>query len=65
LLAIFHSHPAGPAGPSATDVRQAYYPESIYIILSPGGQGGWQARAFRIDEGQVEQAELIVEAGET
>jgi proteasome lid subunit RPN8/RPN11 len=61
LLAIFHSHPGGPAVPSQADVRQAYYPDSLYLIFSPGRAGGWQARAFQIDEGRVTEAELIVE----
>ena len=48
LLAIFHSHPAGPPVPSGTDVAQAYYPDSIYLILAPGEAGEWQGRAFNI-----------------
>jgi proteasome lid subunit RPN8/RPN11 len=62
LLAIFHSHPGGPPGPSQTDVREAYYPDSLYIIISPGLGGQWGARAFQIDEGRVTETELIVEA---
>lgn len=34
LLAIFHSHPASPAYPSQTDVAQAYYPDTLYLIVS-------------------------------
>lgn len=34
LLAIFHSHPTTEAYPSRTDVAQAYYPESLYLICS-------------------------------
>lgn len=47
LVAIFHSHPCGPAGPSETDLREAAYPESAYLIWSPGS-GGWECRAFWI-----------------
>ncbi len=61
LLGIFHSHPAGPAIPSQTDVRQAYYPESLTVILAPGRDRAWQARAFRIDEGRVEEAQVVIE----
>jgi proteasome lid subunit RPN8/RPN11 len=61
LVAIFHSHPGGPPVPSDTDVRQAYYPESLTIILSPGEAGAWQARAFQIDGGRVVEAEIVVE----
>lgn len=34
MNAIFHSHPASPAGPSQKDLSLAYYPEIIYLILS-------------------------------
>ena len=34
LIAIFHSHPNGPQTPSETDIKLAYYPESIYLIIS-------------------------------
>jgi proteasome lid subunit RPN8/RPN11 len=45
LLAIYHSHPSGPPGPSATDVAELTYPEAAAMIwCSEGGQ--WWARAF-------------------
>lgn len=34
LWAIFHSHPQSEAYPSHTDIRLAFYPESIYLIAS-------------------------------
>jgi len=34
LIAIFHSHPHSPPYPSATDAAQAFYPDSVYLILS-------------------------------
>ncbi len=34
LIAIYHSHPTSAAYPSATDAAKAYYPNSIYLILS-------------------------------
>jgi proteasome lid subunit RPN8/RPN11 len=45
LLAIYHSHPAGPSGPSGTDLREAAYPEAAYLIWSVEGDG-WRLRAF-------------------
>jgi proteasome lid subunit RPN8/RPN11 len=66
LCGIFHSHPAGPDGPSATDVARAYYPEAVYVILTPeSGQAGrplaWQARGYRIDAGQVHSVPIGIE----
>ena len=34
LAAIYHSHPASPAYPSASDAYNAHYPESVYLICS-------------------------------
>ena len=47
LLAIYHSHPAGPDTPSETDIAQATYPDSVYLIWSKVG-ADWQCRGFRI-----------------
>jgi len=61
LLAIYHSHPSGPPTPSASDVSQAYYPDSLYVIVAPGKAGEFQARAFQITEERVSEVELSVE----
>jgi [CysO sulfur-carrier protein]-S-L-cysteine hydrolase len=53
ITAIFHSHPAGPAVPSPTDVAQAFYPDAVYLIFAPDGPGSWGLRGFRIDQGRV------------
>lgn len=60
LLAIFHSHPAGPPFPSRTDIVEAYYPDSAYIICSPDAGGRWQARAFEVRDGQSREIALNV-----
>jgi proteasome lid subunit RPN8/RPN11 len=50
LLAIYHSHPrSADPQPSATDVRLAYYPSAVYLIVGLGGPKPC-LRAFRIDE---------------
>jgi proteasome lid subunit RPN8/RPN11 len=59
LSGIFHSHPRGPLAPSATDVKRAYYPESVYVILAPDGVG-WRGRAFRLSAGRIEAVVLRV-----
>ncbi len=34
LVGIFHSHVASPAIPSPTDLRQAQYPDALYLLAS-------------------------------
>ncbi|GAB4520355.1 MAG: hypothetical protein Kow0047_31550 [Anaerolineae bacterium] len=34
MIGIYHSHPESPAFPSATDARQAFYPDAAYLICS-------------------------------
>lgn len=50
LIAIYHSHPrAKDPQPSATDVRLAYYPSAVYLIVGLGDDEPC-VRAFRIGE---------------
>jgi len=58
LLGIFHSHPAGPAAASATDIAEAAY-EVVHLIWSPS-QGHWQARGFRIEDGRAMEVSLKI-----
>ena len=63
LLAIYHSHPrSNDPQPSATDVRLAYYPSAVYLIVGLGDEPC--LRAFRISEreGRWERAEYEVVA---
>ena len=53
LLAIFHSHPHGPAALSNTDIERAYYPEAAHLIVSLEQPEHPQAVAFRIVDGEV------------
>jgi proteasome lid subunit RPN8/RPN11 len=55
IWGIFHSHPTSAAYPSATDIRLAFYPESLYLIASLLDRS---LRAFRIVEGRVSEVEL-------
>ena len=54
LLAIYHSHPVGPPFPSATDIREASYPEAVHLIWYPY-QEDWSCRGFLIDEGMYKE----------
>ena len=50
LIAIYHSHPrAKDPQPSATDVRLAYYPSAVYLIVGLGNHEPC-VRAFQINE---------------
>jgi len=60
LWAIYHSHPAFPPYPSARDIEQAYFPESLYLIVSLA-QEEPEIRAFKIVEGEVREEELVIE----
>ena len=59
LAAIAHSHPASAAYPSSSDVRQAYYPNALQIIVSLSGEST-EVRGFWIRSGTVEEEELTV-----
>ena len=59
LVAICHSHPSGPAVPSASDIASNHYPESASFIVSFEG-GEPEVRAFRTVDGAVVDLELHV-----
>jgi len=59
ILAIYHTHPATEPYPSATDIAEAHYPDSIYIIISLKNPKQAKMRGYRIVEGKV--AEITIE----
>lgn len=61
LCAIYHSHPHSPAFPSPTDVAQAYYPDSVYLIVSLQDRAQPMMRGFRIVEGVVTETAVSIE----
>ena len=48
LAAIYHSHPRGPETPSPTDIAHAFYPDSVYLIVSLATPDRPVVRGFRI-----------------
>ena len=60
LGAIYHSHTRSAPYPSQTDINLAFYPEALYVIVGVNGDEA-DVRAWTIVDGQVGEAELIVE----
>jgi proteasome lid subunit RPN8/RPN11 len=58
-IAMYHSHPRSPAEPSQTDINLAEYPHWLYVIVS--GTEEPAVRAWRIDDGKVEEEDVRVE----
>ena len=68
VASIFHSHVATPAYPSPTDIREAHYPDAVYVIVSLADREKPYAAGFLIHKqdwrdvtGEVEEVELVVE----
>ena len=61
MLAVYHSHPAGSATPSETDIAQAYYPELAQLIISLTDRSNPTVRAFTIVNKHVSELELLLE----
>jgi proteasome lid subunit RPN8/RPN11 len=57
IVANYHSHPSTPARPSAEDIRLAYDPDIIYIILSLAAETP-SIKAFHIQGGEVSAVEI-------
>ena len=51
MLAIWHSHPASPARMSEEDLRLAFTPEVVYVIVSLENVDKPNIRGFIVDSG--------------
>jgi proteasome lid subunit RPN8/RPN11 len=60
LLAIWHSHPATPARMSDEDLRLAFTPETVYLIVSLAVPSAPDLRGFTLHNGQAETVELTL-----
>ncbi len=60
LSAIYHSHPHTAAFPSQRDVDQAFYPDSLILIISLKDKSAPQIGAFQIEEGRIEKKTIKV-----
>ncbi|MDR1738650.1 MAG: M67 family metallopeptidase [Candidatus Symbiothrix sp.] len=55
IIANYHSHPSSPARPSQEDIRLAYDPNILYLILSLQDPAAPSLKAFAIKDGKVEE----------
>ena len=60
MLAIYHSHPATPARPSAEDIRLSLTPGVTYVILSLQGADGPDLKGFKIEDGAITEVAVKV-----
>lgn len=51
IVGVYHSHPAGPAAPSETDIAEAHYPDWVHVIVGLEGARA-RVRAFGLARGQ-------------
>lgn len=67
--AIVHSHTHTPAIPSPTDIGLAFYPDSLYVLVSLAedeaepGTGTPSVRAWRIVDGAIHEVALDIVEG--
>lgn len=59
LIGIYHSHPNGPSIPSAADLKTAFHPDAVYIIVSLEDPDSPELRAFMINNGDYTPVKLI------
>jgi [CysO sulfur-carrier protein]-S-L-cysteine hydrolase len=58
-VAVYHSHPRSAAEPSQTDINLAFYPDWMYVIVSPTHEPN--VRAWWIRDGKVTEEEVEIE----
>jgi [CysO sulfur-carrier protein]-S-L-cysteine hydrolase len=61
LVGIYHSHTKSAAYPSQTDVNLAGWPDAVYLIASLADADAPDVKGFWIRDGQIADAELVVE----
>lgn len=59
LWAIYHSHPHGPATPSARDLAECGYPEALQLIITPTETPSVHAWQYKHNQAHPWQLEII------
>ncbi|MDR3250454.1 MAG: M67 family metallopeptidase [Tannerella sp.] len=60
IIANYHSHPGTPARPSEEDIRLAFDPDTVYIIVSLQEKDRPVIKAFSIREKKAEETVIII-----
>ena len=61
IFALYHTHPNAPAYPAAEEVRNAYYGNAYYIVVSLADADRPAFRAYKIDQVKGDVVEYPVE----
>jgi len=64
IIANYHSHPETPARPSEEDIRLAYDPDILYLILSLQDKDNPVLKAFSIKAGKSKEIEIKIISNE-
>lgn len=60
ICAVYHSHPASPARASEEDIKLAYDPDMLYVIISLAQGLAEDVKAFEIKNGKVTEVKLEI-----
>jgi proteasome lid subunit RPN8/RPN11 len=61
MVGIYHSHPRSTAYPSRTDQNLAFYPDSVYVIVSLADPNVPVVRGFRLRDNTIEEEEVVID----
>ena len=59
MSAIYHSHPQSDVHPSPKDINLAFYPDSLYVIISLIYEEP-AIKAFEIKNGLIREVEIFI-----
>ncbi|MBF0341314.1 MAG: M67 family metallopeptidase [Magnetococcales bacterium] len=60
VVAIYHSHPRGPAEPSRLDLDLAGYPDALMLVVGMQTDGRLEMNGFLARHGRLEQQEITI-----
>src|SRR4030066_550819 len=60
MSAIYHSHPQSDVRPSPKDINLAFYPDSLYLIVSLINEDQPAIKAFEIKNGLIREVEIFI-----